>query len=538
MNQSSEFETRFDDFLYRYEWAREFGIDGLNTALTGDLTHWLESVLEIDAHRKSAETQALMRSWMVFRMARILGKEAFLQKMVRQTTDDDVAAIYDVFRAGRLGAFRLRRVESNWEVTMLTGSPDEKSLPVAVVTDENFDDFNPTDRVVVGWLLDLDAHPVYSPEAQNRVIIEGTRLAKSSASKLNAVLERQPWGPKNSFRHDDYESDILSLLLDSHVEDTNRCNRRIFLPDIGYWRSGELRMLMLQELPYQIIKIGFPALRDDHISNIATAPRADLCKLTPQRMVALRQDLDTLRNASITYFYEHIDMGPHTLELSLPDRDILRRLGLQPDGTLPVADKLRAIWLDYRLTLLPLGSEWIRCRGLDTTWSIDQGLRWAKNNLDDDDTARLLKAVDHHWSVLRWRTLVGAFSFENPFDIFLPPVSYNELIQGILRLLPIEHSRPVAALPHPQGRSWTSLLRRLNIGPHPEQIAIQDLPPTADEIAARKGFGARSLDILSTALLNFCSGWPESAGHTVATSADDTVTQSLSEGLDELDDLF
>lgn len=540
MTQASDFQSRFDDFIYRYEWAREFAIDGLDAAVRGELIDHLGLLLEIDINRRGAGAQALMRSWMVFRMARQLGKEAHLQALVREAASDEAAEIFDIFRAGRLGAFLIRRVKSEWELTMLTGAPGEQPQRVEVVTDESFEDFNRTSRVVIGWLLDLDGHPPTSPHAQNRVLIEGFRLADSSAIKLKSALPRAPWGRLDAFRVEDYEADIMALLLDTKAQDTHRSARRIFFRHKDEWWQRSCRTILRAQLPYHMMVVGFPTLRGEAHSDAHgwCAPRADLSNLTPGRLTDLRRDLDVLRVGALTEYYGVQVAGPLAAELCFPDTEFMASLGIQPDGQLILAKNALVGWLDYRIAVLPLDPQWMRRVGIDAGWSIQQGIRWADQNLKVDDRARLQAGVDHHMRVRRWQTLLGAPNVDFDFRALLAPLTYDEIIQGLLRLLPGERTRPVAALAHPLGRTWSGLLKRLKIGDNPTRITLEDLPRSTHALDSRPGFGRKSFEILTDALLEFCTSWPASAGHMAATRGDARVSQSISDGLNELDDLF
>lgn len=539
------FKERFDSFLYRYEWARELAADLLREWGQSSTDCVIREVLEVTWRSRSEASKALLQSWYIFRASQRGDHWQELRREVGLATDDDVVSVFDLFDSARLGAFRIRKSKSGWKAAPLDGDEAADSLQLRAVTDFEFTDLATTPRIIAGWLIDLNAA---TEEGQPQwVIIEAVKLPEKTSSMLKDAAGRSAWGTAETFRRDHYEEDILSLLLHPDVMDTGLNWGRIFLEARFYYHFDYYRRIIVGKLSREIRWNGFSSLRGNEnrlFDEGPKSPRSDLANSSAENFDALRQDLDFLRvNTFHKYSFYGDLIGPQSAQFLLPDDEFLRGLGLHPDGTVQLSDDVdEDLWQSYRLYVLDLDTSWLRSNGLAMDWTIAQALAWGRSNLSAHNLEVLTLAVEKHHRAIGWAHLLRRPNNTESADSLLPHITYDELILGLDRHLPKSvGDQPIDALPHPTQKPWTSIsgrLRRGGVGTDGEPICIKDLPRSSRSMVVMQGFGPKSWYILTEGLKAFCSNWPESAGHRPVAFGDSTARDGLSQGLDELSNLF
>ena len=533
----TEFERHFDDFILRFDVAYHIGHEALTKYFDVPPKGAVLRELEIRSVRLTYADAYLLLAHRIFGPS-LPRDETWpdIRRDLANDCDEPIANLFHIMHRGRLAAFEITTDGDGLCATPIDGRGDTEPRSVFAVTDADWEDLA-TDQTYAGYLVDVGA---------GEAIILARPLDDGAIESLQRAAARSAWGSDSTFRELDYAEDVLAVLLDTECFDTGESHGRCFLDPIRCDISDYKRHYLAAGLREAIQRQGFPSLHPEdepftpRYWHLDRAPvRTQLAAAFGDGLKALERDLFRLRPETTNYQWYVFEAHPHQMRYLFPDHELIGSWHLQPDGSIDHT-KLHRLH-DYPLAATDLTDGWFHQTGAHPEWSIRRTLDWAENRVDDARMAELRRAVDHFRIALRWAALVDLHgAYQRPW---IGDISYEDLIFGLTTRLPRRIAdRRLHDFDEPSRNVWSRINTALRKAGHlndDEPLTVRCLPRHYSTWSRTAGIGPATDRDLQHTFLDFARHWPESEGYSPndATRADE-ASSAISDGLDELDDLF
>lgn len=537
----------FDRFVERFADAintkNEYLIETYGEATLRQAFQRLEVVPQ--AQSIDAGHSLLVQSWDLFRLYRIDADYDEIVTYVVSNAGQPAADVFEEMKEARFGAWK---IGDSGHISAIDGQDNNNGIEPLLITDPTWDEITES-GTVAGWNIELDVGPV---------LFFGSEMSAEAVEKLKRAARRSAWGVGDEFRRDDYEEDILALVLEPHcVLAEEDCGRIILSPDFPDFCAN-----YLDEYPAKVAAslyyfgfdadLSFVRMRQawetqGFLSSAPIFAPSNVWAREAASTAELKQDqlhrlCNQHRDQALALFRFPVGVvGPKTTRHILGDDQILAMLHLTPIGEVdhPKAHQ----WMQYRLGVLDLEPSLLRNAGLDPEWTIEQGLGWAERNVDSVTLRHLRKAATRHRLAMRFVGLVNLN--EEHLDPPLGDISYSDLLEGIDQFFPPwAAATPIDDLDDTGRGTWTRITRVFrDIDDHTDEhpVRLQDLPDQLHLVSDYPGIGETTVLRLWEGVFRYVKGWPEVGGHHPVDAAQSTHSEAsevLASGLDELDELF
>lgn len=490
----------------------------------------------------------LVQTWDLFRLYTMEADYDRTVEYVRHEAGHRTAAVFDMMKDAELAAWQLETGDRKHRATAIDGREQPRTFSPTAITDTAWDDIT-GDCIVAAWSIELDAGPT---------LFFGVELSDQAVEKLEQLADRKAWGDGDDFRLHDYEEDVLALLVDpnSVLADEN-CGRLVLSRGFSIVEDALAQQLPLQ-LRDSLYLFGFdPNETPQRIVDSWKTHRFYFSGSVEEpsnawaRDAARAGDLAPSETARICRYLREIAVqrcdipllaiGAKTALHIVDDDQLLAMLHLTPTAQVDHPSAHR--WAQYRLAVLDVEPSLLRSARLDPQWTIEQGLSWAERNVDQVSLRHLQEAAARHRLAMRFVGLVN-LNDEHP-DPPLGDISYTDLMGGIEQFFPSWAAEtPIGDLDDTGRGTWTRLtrsFRRMDELADHNPLRIQDLPEQLFAVAEYPGVGEATIIGLWEGVFRYVKNWPDVAGYRPVAADDSTrrqASQTLTTGLDELDDLF
>ncbi len=553
MLRVSEFIARFSG---RFADAFNAGSEWLQNA-HGESIGAVFDCLEVEPESGiEAPLGFLLRSFGLFRAERPFGALARNEIVhhVAEAHGTKASSIFDEMDKAHLGAWKVTNAKRQILARRVDGTGEPMQRELDLFTDYKWDAIT-REGIFVGWLIEHDdicmlffAHELWRP----------------SIDLLNRAAGRSAWGDGEAFREQDYEEDVLALLMRLDCLDTGREDSRVFLdpriegnwylrPDRltdgvaeALWEYG-LRSPVYTDNPkldiFESDDLYYCSSCDTYHRDASSALPSwsvDAALLVEDHLDEIISQLEAMRADCVPVHSWYMPpAGPRTLEYVLPLEEMLAMIGLDRNGHVDHPKLARAE--SYPIGALDIDAEQFRKAGFDTSWSIGQAQSWANSHADDELSEELHQAVEKHRLALRWVGIVDRHRKHD--DPGTGPIDYYQLHEGLRRFMPESVLQtPLSELQDTGRGTWTRIegaMREQGWLDAPV-LRLEHLPRYLQDLESLEGVGKVSRQRLHLGLELFVVDWPEAVGHrALAPEAHaDEAAGELSSGLDELDELF
>lgn len=475
----------------------------------------------------------LLYTWML--VTDFDGLEVSRRELIEGTESfdvDEVADLLEILDDARLGAWRLELVDEQLAAVPMDGNPDSEPIELRVALDNQFSEVEP-ENIYAGWVAELEA---------GHFMFFARPCSKRGLKTLQKAVERSAWSGGDSFRHSDYQEDILALSLNEDVGHLESSEGRTMIDphvfaDRHALRTRYLEMTVDEEFYEGESYSPFWGRRQRReLENWTQQGAEAVGELFEEFRDNLRGVLHSVAGWMPGYFYP----GHRTVDALVSDEQLLAPLQLKADGSVDHPATTRRN--QYPVTVLDVDDELLKKAGIPREWSIDHALRWARANLEGPRLIRLENAAEHHHIAMRWVGIVARYRQAD--DPIIPRITYRDIRSGIAFVLPSwAVQTPVEKLEDPGHGTWIRVSKAMreagDLDPD-EPLVIDDLPATVSGLHNYQGVSSGTSSSISEALQQYVANWPDSAGY-VAISVDeesDEGRRDIESGLDELDELF